>query len=87
MVHLQTDEMKPCCARNPEMLMIDSTYHLNTENHCMCTIRAQDENGFGQPVAIGLLKNEPKHVLRRFFCHVKKKHRPQFLYTSLFCGK
>ncbi|XP_055355045.1 zinc finger SWIM domain-containing protein 1-like [Paramacrobiotus metropolitanus] len=71
-VFLQTTVMKQTFTRNPEVIFLDSTYRINMEHYTLYAMVVQDENGFGQPVAIGFVDNERADTLGLFFDHVKE---------------
>jgi len=51
----------------PQVALFDSTYRVNMENFCLYAMVVMDENGFGQPAALALLRNETAETLLSFF--------------------
>ncbi|XP_055347155.1 zinc finger SWIM domain-containing protein 3-like isoform X2 [Paramacrobiotus metropolitanus] len=65
--------MKIFC-KHGQALFMDSTYRLNCEHFCLYCILVEDENGFGQPVAMAFLRDEKKNTLERLFEIFKERN-------------
>ena len=80
---LQTSSMRKLACLFPEVLILDSTYRINTRKMPLSTIMAMDGNGKGRVVAHALLKNERQQTLRHFL-HQFKRLNPSVEQTKIF---
>ena len=73
-IYVQTAKMKETFQRNNQVLFLDSTYRINIEQFCLYAVVVMDENGFGQPAALGFMANEQAATLRMFFDMFKERN-------------
>ena len=71
MIYIQTSKMKETFQRFSQFVHLDTAYKVNSLNFCLYVIMAEDENGFGQPVALALLKSEKFDLVTKFVSKFK----------------
>lgn len=74
MIYIQTSKMKETFQSNYQRVHLDSAYKVNSLNFCLYALLAEDENGFGQPVALALLRSESSDSITKFINKFKESN-------------
>ena len=86
MIFIMSSKMKENFENHPRAIYIDSAYKINSLNFCLYALIAEDDNGFGRPVCLALLKNERADLITSL-CNKIKEESPAWLLLQVIYVK